>query len=61
MEILKENHELNYSEDLNKKINQIKKEMNELAEIYGINHELTVLKSQELDRILNEIMTPNKD
>ena len=42
---------------LQEKINKGKNEMFELAQIFGLNHELTVAKSQELDGLINEWMT----
>lgn len=42
------------------KIENTRNEMNELATIFGVTHQLTVAKSQELDLILNEYMlAPN--
>ena len=34
----------------------IREEMHELEEYFGMIHELTVAKSQELDRVINEYM-----
>jgi len=47
----------NSSKKLYEKIIQGKEEMNELAEVFGITHELTVAKSQELDLLIYEYMT----
>lgn len=48
--------EYNHSKELYEKMIRTKEEMNELAKLFGVNHELTIVKSQELDLILNEYM-----
>ena len=35
---------------------RVREEMHELEEYFGMIHELTVAKSQELDRVINEYM-----
>ena len=44
------------SNDILIKIENTRNEMNELASVFGVTHQLTVTKSQELDLILNEYM-----
>jgi len=42
--------------DILKRIENTRNEMNKLASIFGLSHQLTVAKSQELDLILNDYM-----
>lgn len=49
------------SNDIRSKIENTRNEMNELAEQYGMFHQLTVAKSQELDLFLNEYMFPEPE
>ena len=52
---------LNNSNNLCEKIIQEKEEMNELAEVFGITHELTVAKSQALDLLIYEYIVKRED
>ena len=47
---------LNHATMLYEKLTQTKAELHELAKTFGIVHELTVAKSQELDLVVNEYM-----
>lgn len=47
----------NNSQDIYNRITEIKAELHELVTTFGIVHELTVAKSQELDLVVNEYMT----
>lgn len=47
----------NNSQDIYKRITEIKAELHELVSKFGMVHELTVAKSQELDLVVNEYMT----
>ena len=49
-----ENQVVKNSNSLCERIIQEKEEMNELAEVFGISHELTVAKSQVLDLLIYE-------
>lgn len=42
--------------DIDEKIAQSKNEMKELSESFGILHERTIAKSQEIDRLMNQYM-----
>ena len=42
--------------ELYDKLTQIKAELHELVKHFGMVHELTVAKSQELDHVINEYM-----
>lgn len=44
------------NESLQARIENARKEMTELKEVFGLTHTLTVAKSQELDHYLNEYM-----
>ena len=46
----------NNSKDIYNRITTIKAELHELVKAFGMVHELTVAKSQELDLVVNEYM-----
>ena len=46
----------NNSKDIYNRITTIKAELHELVKTFGMVHELTVAKSQELDLVVNEYM-----
>lgn len=56
--IILKNKKIQYNQPkaLYPKMLHLKQEMKGLADSFGITHELTVLKSQELDLILNQYM-----
>jgi len=47
---------INHSTLLYERLTQTKAELHELVKKFGIVHELTVAKSQELDLVVNEYM-----
>ena len=47
---------VNHAAKIYEKLTQTKAELHELARTFGIVHELTVAKSQELDLVVNEYM-----
>lgn len=49
--------DINTCDEIYKKITSIKSELHELVQTFGIVHELTVAKSQELDTVVNEYMS----
>jgi len=48
--------ENNQFKKLHEQMARVREEMHELEEYFGMIHELTVAKSQELDRVINEYM-----
>ena len=55
------NQTFNTEHTLQQKITNKRNEMFELAQAYGLNHELTVEKSQELDVLINEWLRQHSD
>jgi len=47
---------INHTNILYERLTQTKAELHELVKTFGIVHELTVAKSQELDLVVNEYM-----
>ena len=45
-----------HSVEKDEKMFKVKEELNDLAQRFGLTHEFTVSKSQELDRIVNSYM-----
>lgn len=46
----------NQLKNIYEKMTMVRMEMHELEQHFGMIHELTVAKSQELDRVINEYM-----
>ena len=56
-----ENQVVKNSNSLCERIIQEKEEMNELADVFGISHELTVAKSQVLDLLIYEYIVKRQN
>ncbi|MGL4372660.1 MAG: Spo0E family sporulation regulatory protein-aspartic acid phosphatase, partial [Turicibacter sp.] len=51
MKIIQQEETIGTKEEIYKQITSIKSELHELVQTFGIVHELTVAKSQELDLV----------
>ncbi|MGL4335337.1 MAG: Spo0E family sporulation regulatory protein-aspartic acid phosphatase [Turicibacter sp.] len=56
MKIIQQEETIGTKEEIYKQITSIKSELHELVQTFGIVHELTVAKSQELDLVVNQYM-----